>query len=117
MEARQSRLNLHDFNVSRIGAGAIQSFSLVAIESGDLVGGILAQTAVEWLQVDLLWVAADPGAFRVGRALFAEAEAKAQRRGCRCALLDTFDWQAEPLYRKQGYEVLASSGAVHPRDT
>src|ERR1700693_1503454 len=93
-EAQAVASNLHGFNVSRMGACACQPFSLVAIEGGDLVGGVLAQTVVEWLQVDMLWVTEDRRGRGIGRALLAEAEAKAQRCGCRGALLDTFDWQA-----------------------
>jgi GNAT superfamily N-acetyltransferase len=98
--------NLHAFNASRIGTFAVQPLSLVAIKRGELIGGVLAQTGAGWVQVDMLWVTEDRRGFGIGRALLAAAEAEAQRRGCRGALLDTFDWQAEPFYRKQGYEVL-----------
>lgn len=104
-EAQAIASNLQAFNASRIGACAVQTFSRVAIEGSDLVGGVLARTAIEWLQVDMLWVTEVRRRFGIGRALLVVAEAEAQRRGCRGAVLDTFDWQAEPFYRKQGYEV------------
>lgn len=104
-EARAIASNLDAFNASRIGPVEVQPLALVAIEGGQLSGGVLAQTSVGWLQIERLWVTDDRRGSGVGRALLAAAEIEAQRRGCRGAFLDTFDWQAEPFYLKQGYEV------------
>jgi GNAT superfamily N-acetyltransferase len=104
-ETRAIESNLHAFNVSQIGPIEVQPLSLVAIEGGQLSGGVIARTSVGWLQVDMLWVTEDRRGFGIGRALLAAAEAEARIRGCRGSLLDTFDWQAEPFYLKQGYEV------------
>jgi GNAT superfamily N-acetyltransferase len=106
-EAQAIASSLYAFNASRIGPFEVQPLALVAIEGGQLSGGILAQTSGGWLQIDMLWVTEDRRGFGIGRALLSAAEAEAQRRGCRGALLDTFEWQAEPFYRKQGYEVFA----------
>jgi GNAT superfamily N-acetyltransferase len=104
-EAHAIESNLRAFNASRIGPCAVQPLSLVAIEGSEIIGGVLTQIVVEWLQVDMLWVTEERRGFGIGRALLAAAETEAQRRGCRGAFLDTFDWQAEPFYRKQGYDV------------
>jgi GNAT superfamily N-acetyltransferase len=104
-EAQTVASHLHEFNVARMGPTVFQPFALSALEGGELVGGILAQTVIDWLQIDILWVAEDRRGAGIGGALLEHAEAEAQRRGCRRALLDTFDWQAEPFYRKHGYEV------------
>jgi GNAT superfamily N-acetyltransferase len=104
-EAQAVASGLHEFNVSHIGPFSFQALSLAAIDDGQLVGGVLAQTGIGWLQVESLWVADGRRGLGIGRALLAAAEAEAWRRGCRGAFVDTFDWQAEPFYRRQGYEV------------
>lgn len=77
-------------------------------DAGRLVGGLTGDTVWGWLQVKLLWVAADHRGRGHGAALLAAAEDEARRRGCHHALLDTFDFQARGLYERAGYEVFGT---------
>ena len=104
-EAQAIADNMRVFNVSRVGPVSMEPLSLVAIDGGELIGGILGEIGLSWLHVETLWVVETRRGAGVGRSLLASAEAEARRRGCRGAFLDTFDWQAEPFYRKQGYDV------------
>jgi predicted N-acetyltransferase YhbS len=72
-------------------------------ERGDLVGGLLGETGLDWLFVASLWVAEAHRGSGVGRALLAEAEAEARRRGCIGVYLDTLSFQARPFYERLGY--------------
>jgi GNAT superfamily N-acetyltransferase len=106
-EAQDIESRLQAFNASHIGHHTAQPLKLVAYEHGHLIGGLLGQTCLEWLQVDMLWVKEERRGLGVGRSLLAAAEAQARDRHCHDAFLDTFDWQAEPFYRRQGYESFA----------
>ena len=83
----------------------MEPLSLVAMDGDQVLGGILACTGLGWLHVDTLWVAEAWRRAGFGGQLLASAEAEARELGCRGAFLDTFDWQAEPFYREQAYEV------------
>jgi GNAT superfamily N-acetyltransferase len=77
-------------------------------DDGRLVGGLSGDTVWGWLQVKLLWVAAEHRGKGHGAKLLAAAEEEARRRGCHHALLDTFDFQARSLYERVGYEVFGT---------
>ncbi|WP_228114635.1 GNAT family N-acetyltransferase [Stenotrophomonas sp. MYb238] len=70
---------------------------------GALLGGILADVALGWLEIHVLWVEPDQRATGLGAALLAECERRASARGAHSARLDTFGWQAEGFYAGQGY--------------
>lgn len=74
-------------------------------ETGEIAGGLLGETYWGWLFVNALWI--DHKLRRKGHAteLMAAAEAEALVRGCKYSYLDTFSFQARPLYESLGYEV------------
>lgn len=77
-------------------------------ESGEIVGGLWADTSFTQLHIDLLFV---PEALRgsgLGAQLVTQAEEEARRRGCVAAWLDTFSFQARGFYEKLGYEVFGT---------
>ena len=67
--------------------------------------GLVADVYGGWLMVHALWVDASQRGRRLGQALLADAERQALAMGAHSAMLDTFSWQAEGFYLKQGYEV------------
>ncbi|MGE3518556.1 MAG: GNAT family N-acetyltransferase [Vicinamibacterales bacterium] len=78
---------------------------IIAIEDldGNVIGGLWAHTAYDWLFVQLLVV---PEGFRgrgLGSELMKRAEDEARRRGCHGAWLDTFEFQARGFYERLGY--------------
>ena len=72
--------------------------------NGSILGGLSGDTSWNMLFIDLLWVAAAERGQGLGRALVAEAEAEALRRGCHTSYLWTHSWQGETFYPKLGYE-------------
>jgi len=70
---------------------------------GSVIGGLLADTYWQYLEVHKLWVSeAHRKAGHASRLLNA-AETEARRRGCKHAFLDTFSFQAFGFYQKLGY--------------
>ncbi|MGA5139538.1 GNAT family N-acetyltransferase [Streptomyces azureus] len=73
----------------------------------DLAGGLVGYTWATWLHVTYLWVDERHRGAGLGAGLLREAERIAsEKRGCRAARLETWDFQAPRFYEKQGYEVV-----------
>lgn len=72
-----------------------------------ILAGLAGHTVGSYFHTSLLWVSEELRGKRVGQALLATAELEARRRGCTASILDTFDFQAEGFYRKQGYTPFA----------
>lgn len=73
--------------------------------TGRVVAGIAADVCGGWLMVHALWVDASQRGQGLGQTLLADAEQQARTLGAHAVTLDTFSWQAEGFYLKQGYEV------------
>jgi len=97
---------LRAYNQAKVPSLRIQPL-VIALrdEQGHTVGGLWGETALDWLQVDLLAVPESMRGQDVGTALMQRAEAIARERGCVGAWLDTFAFQARGFYEKLGYEV------------
>lgn len=72
--------------------------------SGEIVGGLWADTSFTQLHIDLLYVPETLRGSGLGAQLVTQAEEEARRRGCLAAWLDTFSFQARGFYEKLGYE-------------
>ena len=72
------------------------------------MGGAYGRVNWTWLDVSLLWVAAGDRNQGLGSKLLEEIETAAVARGCTCAHLETFGYQARPFYERHGYEVFAT---------
>lgn len=75
---------------------------------GTLVGGLTGHTLGDWLYIRLLWVSLAARGHEVGTRLLRAAEHDAMERGCVGAYVDTFSFQAQGFYEKQGYGVFGS---------
>ena len=77
-------------------------------DDGEILGGALGDTWGLWLHVSDLWV--DPALRGKGYAtkLMNAIEQLAIQRGCTNSYLDTFSFQARPLYEKLGYKVFGT---------
>ncbi len=79
---------------------------LVRDHTGQITGGLWADTYWDWMFVAMLIVPEPLRGRGVGSDLLAQAEAEAARRGCVGAWLDTFSFQARPFYERRGYGLL-----------
>ena len=69
---------------------------------GDIVGGLWGRTGYGFLFIELLALGPAAG-HGLGRAIMAQAEAEARRRGLNGIWLDTWTFQAPGFYRKLGF--------------
>jgi GNAT superfamily N-acetyltransferase len=102
---------LQEFNRPHVGDVPVMPVNLAARDAdGSLVGGILAEVALEWLEIHVLWVEPHARHRGVGRMLLQECESRAIALGAHSARLDTFEWQAEAFYTANGYACFARLG-------
>lgn len=72
--------------------------------SGKVFGGVQAFLGTESIYIDVLWVEESLKKQGYGTQLLNAAEQEAVKNGCTFSAVDTFDFQAEEFYLKNGYE-------------
>jgi hypothetical protein len=82
-----------------------------------VLGGLLGDIWGGWLHVSFLWVARPLRQNGWARRLMREAERYAIARGAHDAHLETFSFQARPLYEKLGYELFGQLDDFPPGHT
>ncbi len=73
-------------------------------DSGKVFGGLQAFLDTESIYIDALWVEKSLRKQGYGQKLLAAAETEAVQNGCTFSLVDTWDFQAEEFYLKNGYK-------------
>jgi GNAT superfamily N-acetyltransferase len=73
-------------------------------QSGKVFGGMQVFLDTESVYIDVLWVEESLQKQGYGTKLLDAAEREAIKNGCVFSLVDTFDFQAEEFYLKNGYE-------------
>lgn len=73
-------------------------------DSGKVFGGIQAMFDSEAIYIEALWIKENLRKQGYGKKLLAAVEREAIENGCRFSLVDTWDFQAEAFYLKNGYE-------------
>lgn len=71
---------------------------------GKVFGGIQAFLDSESIYIDAMWVDRNLQKKGYGTKLLKAAEQEAINKGCAFSLVDTWDFQAETFYLKNGYE-------------
>jgi N-acetylglutamate synthase-like GNAT family acetyltransferase len=93
-----------------------QRFAILLHDANNrLVAGLSRVLAWQWLFVDALWVSDAWRGHGIGRALLAQAEARAVAAGCHSAWLDTF--QARGFYLALGYQEFGALNDYPPGQT
>lgn len=93
-----------NFNIAKTGLNAYYPVQFYLRDTDDeVLGGVLGQIWGDWLHINVVWVAEPARGHGYARAMIGEAEAYAKKRGCRGAFLETFSFQARPLYEGLGY--------------
>lgn len=102
-------VGLRDHNRPFLGEATFRHLGVLARGGGGrLSGGLTGRTSDSFLYIDLLWVAEAERGRGLGSRLILAAEAEAVTRGCRSAVVDTFDFQARPFYERHGYAVFGT---------
>lgn len=106
---------LTEFNAAKAG-GEMPHYLLITLRDaqGAIAGGLLGATYLGWLQVQALWLPDSLRGNGYGKALLAEAESEAVRRGCPRVFLETLSFQALPFYEKCGYKVFSKLSDFPP---
>lgn len=75
-------------------------------EANEIIGGVLGSVGYYAdFKINILWTREDARGLGLGAKLLKEAEEQAKKIGAKIVLLDTFSFQAEGFYIKNGYEV------------
>ncbi|KQC01907.1 GNAT family N-acetyltransferase [Pedobacter sp. Hv1] len=98
------------YNLSKVAALADVWTPLEFVikdEDGKEIAGILAGIGY-WngLEIKILWVSESYRNKGLGSKLLKHTETIAKTKGATIAMLDTFDFQAEAFYLKNGYEAI-----------
>ncbi|MCX8996603.1 GNAT family N-acetyltransferase [Rhizobiaceae bacterium BDR2-2] len=104
---------LRAYNIDRFGPSDQKPLQIVLRDGeGNVIGGLTGETARGWLFVKLLYV---PEACRgrgLATRLLALAEEEARKRGCTGMQIDTMNPDALRLYRRYGFEIAGTLGAL-----
>lgn len=98
---------INTYNLSKVHALADVWTSVEFVtknENGDVIAGILGGIGY-WngLEINILWVNDNYRGKGIGKLLLQHAEQFATQKGATISILDTFDFQAEDFYLKNGY--------------
>ncbi len=97
---------LIDFNAANTGGETpLDLVVTVRDENGRVIGGLVGDTYVGWMQVHALWVDETARGRGIGAAVLSRAEEEALRRACKHVFLETLSFQALDFYQKLGYVV------------
>lgn len=98
------KLKLHAFNQQFVQCDPVDNIAVFAWDdTNHKCGSLIGMTWGYWLQVQLLWVDEEQRGKGIGTQLLSRAEFTARERGCRYALIDTFNFQAKDFYLSRGY--------------
>ncbi len=100
------RTGIVAFNEKFIHETAKSFAVLLKDKHNQVYGGILAWLHSESVYIDVLWVEESVRHHQHGTKLLLAAENEARKKGCIYSTVDTFSFQAEPFYLKNGYQRL-----------
>lgn len=101
-------MGLREHNHAQTGDRDFVPYRAFVRADGELLAGVLATAFWGWLHVETIWVAEEHRREGIATRLIGMAEAFGARQGCRRSMLDTFSFQARPLYEGLGYRVVAT---------
>jgi GNAT superfamily N-acetyltransferase len=106
-------VNLSRFNRAHVPnlpkADDSVAFNIIATSDDDrLVGGIRAVCFWNTVHIDLFWVDDTERSKGIGLSLLSACEDRALAEGCNNAYVETFSWQAQPFYERNGYQLLGT---------
>jgi len=104
-DAQFIREKINEYNFNRVPRDNHQVLNLIAREQNTIIGGLIGDTAWNWLYISLFWVDERKRSLGLGTRILAMAEELAVQRDCRHANLETHDFQSLNFYQKRGYVV------------
>jgi GNAT superfamily N-acetyltransferase len=104
VEFLESRIR--DEASASMGLDDERDLAIFVREAGTVVAGISGWTWGDCCELQSLWVEVDRRGCGLATQLLAAAEAEAAARGCSQTVHFTYDFQAQALYEKSGYELI-----------
>ena len=97
----------NDSKTTRVLEAVYQPVEFIAKnDERKVIGGVLGYVGYyAGFKINTLWVAEEARGKNIGTQLLEVAENKARNLGATIVILDTFSFQAEEFYIKNGYEV------------
>jgi GNAT superfamily N-acetyltransferase len=109
---------LDNFNIATTGINAYYPVQYYLRDADDeVLGGLLGYCWGDWMHINTVWIAEPARGGGHAREMMAAAEAYAKKRGCIGAYLETYSFQARPLYEKLGYKVVGQIDNMPPGHT
>lgn len=97
------REGIVEFNKKILGERP-EHFSVFLKDENDIIhGGAMVWVHTESIYIDVLWVSEELRMQGYGTKLMRAAEEEAKKRRCKYSTVDTYSFQAEEFYLKNGY--------------
>lgn len=97
------RQHLRAFNAEFLGQSASTPIMAVAKVNDEVVGGFGGVVILDWLSVDIVFIAEEYRGNGMGTRMLLALEEEGRRLGATRAFVDTTSFQAEGFYAKFGY--------------
>ncbi|HFL2714598.1 TPA: GNAT family N-acetyltransferase [Legionella pneumophila] len=96
------------FNAPFIGSKPDRYSIYVKDNDGTIIGGAIVFAHNSSIYIDVLWVADNFRGIGIGSEILAKIESETIKRGIPASTVDTFSFQAETFYIKQGYQQIGT---------
>jgi GNAT superfamily N-acetyltransferase len=107
-----------NYNIATTGLAAYYPVGyFLRSKDDEILGGLHGAIWGKWLYIKIFWIAEPARGKGYGRQMLSRAEAYAVERDCIGAHLETFSFQARPLYEKLGYAVFGEIRDYPPGHT
>jgi GNAT superfamily N-acetyltransferase len=107
-DAQLIRQKLNEYNFNLVPDDQHETLNLVVRRGDELLGGLVGDTAWNWLYISIFWVDERERSHGLGSQILARAEEIAIQRGCKNANLETHDFQSLGFYLKRGYVIFGT---------
>jgi GNAT superfamily N-acetyltransferase len=94
------------FNAQTLGEFPGQFSIYLKDENSIIRGGSVVWVHKESIYVDILWIDESLRCQGYGTKLLQVAEEEGKNRGCKYSTVDTYSFQAEDFYLKNGYKII-----------
>lgn len=95
-----------DFNDHQLKYTSKKLSIFLRDDQNQIQGGVTTWLDSESIYIEILWVSEKFRGQQYGSQLLRAIETEAKKNGCKFSTLDTFGFQAEEFYLKNGYEVM-----------
>lgn len=96
---------LQEFNRPYFGGKKREPLSIFIRDTqGKVIGGAVGYIIAEHVRLETFWIPQTMRREGLGQKILHMFEEEGRKKGCEYCQLNTYDWQAEPFYKRYGYE-------------